>query len=91
MANLIRLRKTNHYGLGGSPHEGLHQERESVSNNTVPHNCDKRYSATRKATGNREPGTGNRQQTTGNRRNRSSLLLSNKTRPYRFTSQIKTL
>ncbi|WP_287311541.1 hypothetical protein [Moorena sp. SIO1G6] len=27
MANLIRLRKTHHYGLGGNPHERLHQDR----------------------------------------------------------------
>ncbi|WP_267872082.1 MULTISPECIES: hypothetical protein [Moorena] len=26
MANLIRLRKTHHYGLGGFPHERLHQD-----------------------------------------------------------------
>ncbi|WP_267871963.1 MULTISPECIES: hypothetical protein [Moorena] len=26
MANLIRLRKKHHYGLGGSPHERLHQD-----------------------------------------------------------------
>ncbi|WP_293085719.1 hypothetical protein [Moorena sp. SIO3H5] len=33
-------------GLGGSPHERLHQDRESVSK-TVPHNCDKRYNLSR--------------------------------------------
>ncbi|WP_293083971.1 hypothetical protein [Moorena sp. SIO3H5] len=26
MANLIRLRKAHHYGLGGFPHERLHQD-----------------------------------------------------------------
>ncbi|NEO81471.1 MAG: hypothetical protein F6J99_36715 [Moorea sp. SIO4G3] len=28
---------------GVSPTRALHQDRESVSNNSVPHNCDKRY------------------------------------------------
>ncbi|WP_267871993.1 MULTISPECIES: hypothetical protein [Moorena] len=27
MANLIRLRKTHHYGLGGFPHSLLHQDK----------------------------------------------------------------
>ncbi|NES46088.1 MAG: hypothetical protein F6K20_33815, partial [Moorea sp. SIO2C4] len=26
VANLIRQRKTHHYGLGGFPHERLHQD-----------------------------------------------------------------
>ncbi|NER86934.1 hypothetical protein [Moorena sp. SIO3A2] len=30
-------------GLGGSPHQRLHQDRESVSKKTVPHNCEQRY------------------------------------------------
>ncbi|NEO47301.1 MAG: hypothetical protein F6K55_25535 [Moorea sp. SIO4A3] len=31
VANLIRLRKKHHYGLGGSPHERLHQESDRIS------------------------------------------------------------
>ncbi|NEN94724.1 MAG: hypothetical protein F6K50_04050 [Moorea sp. SIO3I7] len=30
VANLIRQRKKHHYGLGGSPHERLHQDKENA-------------------------------------------------------------
>ncbi|WP_293123774.1 hypothetical protein [Moorena sp. SIO4G3] len=35
MANLIRQRKKHHYGLGGFPHERLHQDNSCVAQSAL--------------------------------------------------------